>query len=62
VVARVPAKSHQMKGSFFGRPGATAIGPPASNAGSNMAAETAWAVGSFAVVKNMVVDRGGRFE
>jgi hypothetical protein len=62
VVARVRAKSHQMKGSFFGRPGAAAIGPLAGDAGSNMAAETAWAVGSFAVVVNKFVDRRGRFE
>ena len=51
-----------MNCGVFGRPGAVAIGLLASDAGPNMVVQTARAVGSFAVVKNMFVDRGGQFE
>jgi hypothetical protein len=52
-----------MNGPLFGGLSAAVIGPLARDAGSNMVvAQTAWAVGSLALIENMLVDRRGRFE
>jgi hypothetical protein len=51
-----------MKSGLFGRMSAAKSWLLASDAGSIRAVQTAWAVGSFAVIVNMFVDRRGRFE
>jgi hypothetical protein len=51
-----------MNCGLFGRMGAAKSGLLASDAGPSVVVQTAWAVGSFAVIGNMFVDRRSHFE